>query len=131
MPIKKTYALLDHNAQYFMLPLSFVNDGEAIRWFTTVVNSEDKTQAPTLYPEQFSLYRLADYDDQSGMFVPRENENETIAMKPKEIVTGVQVKNEESKTFTVEQLITLLDDRISKSVNEIGNKLTDQIEVNK
>ena len=52
-------------------------------------------------------------------------------MKPKEIVTGVQVKNEESKTFTVEQLITLLDDRISKSVNEIGNKLTDQIEVNK
>ena len=41
------YSLLDHTAQVFLNPLSFTNDAEAIRWFTTtkkIVQNGDRTQ---------------------------------------------------------------------------------------
>ena len=63
------YALLDHTAQIFLNPLSFINDKDAIRWFGTVVNSEEKTNV-SQHPEQFTLFRLADYDDKLGTYHP-------------------------------------------------------------
>ena len=38
---KQMYALLDHTAQVFLNPISFVNDADAIRWFGTVVNNTE------------------------------------------------------------------------------------------
>lgn len=106
--IKQQYALLDHKASIFLNPISFTNDGDAIRWFTTVVNNAEEKTNINKYPEDFTLYRLADYDDKTGLYMPRPNEPEITAAKPKQLITGVQVQNEAAKTFTIKELITML-----------------------
>jgi len=106
---KQMYALLDHTAQIFLNPLSFTNDGDAIRWFGTQVNQENKDNLIHNHPEQFTLHRLADYDDKTGAYHPRENEAETTAMLPKQLITGIQVQEEAEKKFTVAQLINMIE----------------------
>ena len=66
------YALLDHTAQVFLNTLTFVNDNDAIRWFASQVNSDDDKSLLSKYPNQFTLYRLMDYDDKTGTFHPRD-----------------------------------------------------------
>ena len=110
---KQMYSLLDHTAQVFLNPLSFTNDAEAIRWFSTVVNNKDEKTNISQYPHHFTLYRLADYDDKTGTYHARDEEkakttNEALTQAPKQIITGVQVQDEETKKFTVQELITML-----------------------
>ena len=97
---KQMYALLDHTAQVFLNPISFINDGDAIRWFGTVVNNNDEKTNISAHPEQFTLFRLADYDDKLGTY---ENDHQ-----PKQIITGIQVQEEETKRYTVKDLISML-----------------------
>ena len=94
------YALLDHTAQVFLNPISFINDGDAIRWFGTVVNNAEEKTNISNHPEQFTLFRLADYDDQLGTYEPGH--------QPKQIITGIQVQEEQFKSFTVKDLIAML-----------------------
>lgn len=118
MAISKNYCLYDHVASVFLKTLSFENDGKAIQWFTTIVNQEDNTQAPAMYPESFSLYRVDDFDDKKGMYVPRDLENHMAANKdldinsldrlPKQIITGVEVADKVNMKFTMKQLLTAL-----------------------
>ena len=70
MAIKKQYCLFDHTAMVFLNSLVFENDAKAIQWFTTIVNADDKTQTPALYPESFTLYRLMDFNDKTGLYQP-------------------------------------------------------------
>ena len=93
------YSLLDHTAQVFLNPLSFTNDADAIRWFGSVVNNKDEKTNISNHPEQFTLFRLADYDDQLGTYEPQA--------QPKQIITGIQVQEEETKKYTVKDLIKL------------------------
>ena len=97
---KQMYALLDHTAQVFLNPISFINDGDAIRWFGTVVNNKEEKTNISNHPEQFTLYRLADYDDQLGTYDHQA--------QPKQLITGIQVQEEELKSFTVKDLIAML-----------------------
>ena len=96
---KQMYALLDHTAQIFLNPITFINDKDAIRWFGSVVNAEDKTNV-SQHPEQFTLFRLADYDDKLGTYAE--------AAQPQQIITGIQVQDEQLKKFTVADLIGML-----------------------
>ena len=96
---KQMYALLDHTAQIFLNPITFINDKDAIRWFGSVVNAEDKTNV-SQHPEQFTLFRLADYDDKLGTYAE--------AAQPQQIITGIQVQYEQLKKFTVADLIGML-----------------------
>jgi hypothetical protein len=124
--INKMYSLLDTKSQTFLKPLSFVNDGDAIRWFTTVVNNTEKNELPALYPEQFILYRIADYDDQFGTFVARDfhkftetgTEPKPADLQPKEIITGTSVQNPENQKFT--------QDFITKELRKIVKELKDE-----
>jgi hypothetical protein len=111
--IKQQYAVLDMTANVFLNALTFTNNADAIRWFTTVVNAEDKDNNISKYPSQFLLFRLADYDDQTGCYVPRENEDEKLAMKPKEIISGGQCKEEKDIQYTVKELIQILKTEIT------------------
>ena len=108
MAIKKMYALLDHTSSIFLNPINFINDGDAIRWFTTVVNNKEEQTNINKYPEQYTLYRLSDWDDATGLNQPRENEKDLTSSAPKQLITGIQVQTEETKTYTVKQLITML-----------------------
>ena len=80
---KQMYALPDHTAQIFLNPISFTNDGDAIRWFGTIVNNTEEKTNISNHPEQFTLFRLADYDDRLGTYQEGH--------RPKQLITGVQV----------------------------------------
>ena len=89
---KQMYALYDTTVKTFMNTIHFINDGEAVRWLTTVVNDKEKTNV-SLYPVQFILYRLGTFDDQTGEF---NNEQ-------KEVMQAIAVR-QESPQYTLEEL---------------------------
>lgn len=122
------YSVLDHTAAIFLNPISFLNDGDAIRWFTSVVNAEDDKSNISKYPEQFTLYRLADYDDKTGTYHPRDEEKNTVAHqpisdKPHQIITGIQVQEEQLYKFTVKDLMAKLKSELQlDNVVDITNQ---------
>lgn len=132
MAISKNYCLYDHTTNVFLKAISFVNDAEAIRWFTTIVNAEDNTQAPSLYPEQFTLMRLMDFDDKTGKYLSREGEDGEQANLARPVITGVEVADKVNMKFTMKQLLTALksdllnhdakvDNNVIKNANEAIN----------
>lgn len=121
--LKKQYALLDSTSSIFLNPIVFTNDGDAIRWLTTVVNNKEEQTNISKYPESFSLYRLADYDDSTGLYNPRANEKDITAMSPKQIITAIQVKTDEDKKFTIRELIDMLKTELTNhNIIEIADK---------
>lgn len=110
--IKQTYALLDLAAQNFLNPLAFINDADAIRWFTTMVNDPQKRDMVAIYPEQYVLYRMMDFDDKIGKHIPRKNENEATASMPKEIIIGINVKNQDDNKLTKDEVIKMIADSL-------------------
>jgi hypothetical protein len=105
---KQVYCIFDHTAQVFMNSLNFNTDAEAIRWFGTQVNSTDEKNLLNQHPETFTLYRLQDFDDATGTYNPRENENEVAASKPRQVITGIECQEDRTKKFTVEELVNML-----------------------
>ena len=114
--IKQTYALRDLTTEVFLNSLTFLNDGEAIRWAQTQVDGDKTQNMIAAHPEQFVLYRLQDFDDKIGRYVPRETKlkettSDEIRTMPKEICALISLKREEERTFTVKQLLEMLDNR--------------------
>jgi len=102
---KRTYCLFDHKANIYLNPLTFLNDGEAIRWFTTIVNSNEKTNV-SLYPKDFTLCYLGTFNDVSGQFI---NDG-------KELIPGNAVKNTEEK-LTLKEIYEFMQKEITKGSN--------------
>ena len=50
----------------------FQTDGQAIRGFENAVNSKEHTDISN-HPGQFTLYRIAEYDDQTGTIKDIDN----------------------------------------------------------
>lgn len=90
---KRMYCLFDSKANAHLNPVSFVNDGEAVRWFTTIINAKEETNV-SRYPKDFSLCYLGTFDDESGEF---KNEYE-------ELIHGPTLKEPED-TYTIKELI--------------------------
>jgi hypothetical protein len=123
MAIKRQYAILDHKAQNFLNPFTCVNDGDAIRLFTTWVNNTEEPTNISKYPADFSLFFMGVYDDLKGTY-NQEGENQR-----KELILGVSVQNEAQKKFTIEELLTMLDQYQSrKNVTELPSSLKTQAE---
>lgn len=97
---RRMYCLFDKATRTHMNPLVFVNHGEAVRWLTTVVNKADDDNNVKLYPHQFILRFLGEFDDMSGKF---ENMLEDV-MEATSVQTDV-VK------YTAKDLIEILDKR--------------------
>lgn len=100
----KVYTLFDAAASVFLKPFQATNDGEAIRLFTTWVNDSETPSNVSKYPHQFSLWHLGEYDDSTGKHINLEKGN-------REIIAGVSVQEEQKRTFTVEELITMLEQK--------------------
>jgi hypothetical protein len=108
--IKKHYSVFDTTSQQFLNPLVFVNHGDAIRWFTTVVNDEKKESNIAKYPTQFMLFFMYDMDDKTGMTGTWNAEQSKMDPQktPQELIIGAACVEEQEKTFTVKQLVTML-----------------------
>jgi hypothetical protein len=78
----KMYSIQDQKAQLFHPPYFTQTYGEAERIFTTIVN--DPNNQISQYPEDFNLYHLGTYNDETGKMSSLDT--------PEHCLKAVQVK---------------------------------------
>lgn len=66
----KIFSIRDSKGEVYGLPFFQKTAGEAERNFRSLVN--DSKSTPSQYPEDFDLYYLGEYDDQTGKFKPQD-----------------------------------------------------------
>lgn len=74
--LTKVYSIRDAKAEIFRSPFFKLTQGEAERDFRTLVNDE-KSQV-NMYPEDYDLYFLGEYDDNSGKIVALDTPQHVI-----------------------------------------------------
>lgn len=72
----KMYSVRDAKAQIYHPPYYKHTHGEAERDFRTLTNDEKSTLSQ--YPEDFDLYFLGEYDDQTGKMLPLDTPQHVI-----------------------------------------------------
>lgn len=80
----KIIAVRDRVADIFGVPNFVVNLGAAIRGFGDEIkrpHSEERPNAFNQHPEDFDLYHLGDYDDESASFDMLERPNQIAVGK--------------------------------------------------
>lgn len=85
----KMYSIRDQKADIFHPPHFQKTHGEAERNFKTLVN--DPKSQPALYPEDFDLYYVGDYDDNTGKVTPLDT--------PQHIIKAVQLKTPDTNSI--------------------------------
>lgn len=71
---KRLYSVKDNKVGVFCSPFNHVNDAEAIRDLTTVVNLEKGDSKLSTYPEDFDLYYIGEFDTDTGKMIQEEIE---------------------------------------------------------
>lgn len=66
--VRKMFSVRDQKSELFNVPFFKSTHGEAERDFRTLCQDEKSVVAR--YPEDFDLYYLGEYDDNSGKFQP-------------------------------------------------------------
>jgi hypothetical protein len=66
------YAVYDSAAKAYGRPIFLQADGLVMRAFKDMVNDPRKETDISKHPEQFTLFKIAEYDDQHGVIVPLE-----------------------------------------------------------
>lgn len=64
----KVYSIHDTVAGAYNTPFFMHNNGQAMRAFSDNVNASDSII--NKHPEQFALFQIGDYDDQTGEITP-------------------------------------------------------------
>jgi len=67
---QNSYSIKDAKANTFGTPYFALNDQVAVRSFKQAANDENTTINKN--PEDFNLYRVGKFDDQSGEFTPEK-----------------------------------------------------------
>lgn len=78
----RIYSIRDSKAEIFNQPIFQKTHGEAERNFQTLV--KDEKSMVSKYPEDFDLYYLGTYDDQTGLVKPLDT--------PQHIVKAISLK---------------------------------------
>ena len=72
------YSIYDSAAKAYAQPFFMQNDALALRAFMDNINSEDGHKSNlSVYPEQFTLFKIGEYDDSTGMVINYE-ENHSL-----------------------------------------------------
>lgn len=66
--ILKMYAVFDSATEMYGRPFFMVADGQAMRSFKDQVNAKDATNELSNHPDDFTLFALGDFDDNTGRF---------------------------------------------------------------
>lgn len=80
----KVYAIKDRQLDGFMHPFYMHTHGQATRAFRDQIN--DPESSASKHPEDYDLYYLGNFDDQTGQFTSQDN-----AGKPKQIAIGANL----------------------------------------
>jgi len=87
----KIFSLFDAAASAFSAPFFMQNDGLAIRAFQDNVNAKEENNI-SLHPEQFTLFKLAEWDDKTGKF--------ELLDTPLSLALGVELINDDKPRYT-------------------------------
>lgn len=68
--IYNVYAIRDQKSGRFMQPMNDLNDQTAKRGFSQAVNNPNGIIG--FAPKDFDLYRIAEFNDEVGQFIPME-----------------------------------------------------------
>lgn len=79
-------AVRDRQANIYGQPQAVANLGAAIRSFGDEINRADKQNVMFMHPEDFDLYHLGEYDDNTGAIEKIE--------PPKQIAVGINYKQQ-------------------------------------
>lgn len=77
-------AVYDKKATAFMAPFTAGTFGLAERMFTDAVNNSDSNNTMHTHPEDYSLFHIGEYDDQSGQI---------ISIQPKLLLEALTITN--------------------------------------
>ena len=108
--IIKHFAIHDLKAGHFLNSLTFTNEAEAIRWFTTMVNGDQAENNIARHPNDYMLFYMFDMDNKTGMvgkWNPGTNHMDGQEA-PKELIMGGSCIEEQNKKFTINELMGLL-----------------------
>lgn len=62
----KMYAVRDRLIDYFLQPFFAPSDAQALAAVGGTINDEASTHAITLHPEHFEIYRIAEFNENTG-----------------------------------------------------------------
>lgn len=76
-------AVRDRAIDAFMRPFFMQTIGQAVRAFADEINRNDKDNALAQHPEDYDLYLLGEFDEQTGRFLGQDNDR-----LPRQIAVG-------------------------------------------
>jgi len=85
--IRKICAIYDARIEAFGNPMGVNHTGAAMRSFADEVNRKAPENGFYNHPEDYDLWYIADYNDETGEFIPLENGKQRLAR-------GIDVKKE-------------------------------------
>lgn len=68
----KVYTVYDSKIEAYMSPFLMQTKGQAIRAFSDTVNDPDSKNGFHQHPEDFTLFEIGEYDDQTGVYTMHE-----------------------------------------------------------
>lgn len=86
--IKQVFSVYDSKVKFYDSPFLARNKGEAIRGFADAANKKETYVGS--HPEDYTLFFIAEYDDESGVYRPVSHESCGVAL---EYVNSVVVKD--------------------------------------
>lgn len=93
------YSIYDKTAKTYNRPMEIINKGKAMQVFQAMVNEKEKQSDLSRWPDQFSLYHIADFDNETGKL--------DAFTEPQHIANGVEVLQQENIEFTLPKLFDL------------------------
>lgn len=68
--MSKLFAIYDLKARFFGSPVIFRSKDEAVRSVVDIMSRHDVDNMICVHPEDFSLFEVGEYDNQSGVITP-------------------------------------------------------------
>lgn len=82
--MKPIFAIKDRAVDNFGDPMAMPSTQHAIRWFKDIVNTNAADSAIARHPDDYDLYQVGDYDDDSGALIP--NAMTVLVARAKDLV---------------------------------------------
>lgn len=112
MSIKRVYSTRDSKTEFFYTPFYQNTEAEALRtWGASTAKPESMI---CQYPEDYDLYYLGTFDDQTGKF--------QLLDSPKHVVSAVNLKKpvQVNQTLTNLQFRDAVESRIAEDKRQAG-----------
>ena len=105
------YSIYDQTAKAYITPFFMHNDAMAVRAFSDNINKGEDSQL-SLHPDQFTLYRIGEYDDVTGILISHDPESLGTAER------YIQDSRSQLDIDDIHRKLSNIDMRLSRLVTE-------------